>query len=266
MALKPVFENLKDKKESAFIPFLTMGFPSLEEMHELLMAAQEGGADILELGIPFSDPVADGPTIQHTSNVAIENGMNLTLALEMLKESRHKGFSLPVVLMGYANPFYAFGLEKLGPALKDAGVDGLIIPDLPPSESDEFMNALKGFNIDIIFFISPTTTEKRISSVVEKSSGFIYCVSTKGVTGADLNRNYTDIEQLIKRCKQKTDLPICVGFGISTEQQINELTPICEGVIMASKLLTEISSTPHGERASKYKESITKFKSKTLSV
>ena len=231
MDLKSLFEGLRKKNESAFIPFLTMGHPTIEQMPELLKAAQEAGADLLEVGIPFSDPVADGPTVQATSETALRNGMTLELALDIISRERKSGFTLPVVLMGYANPFYAFGLEKLAERLKDAKVSGLIIPDLPPSEAEEFLRVMKPKGIDIIFFISPTTSQSRLEQIAASASGFIYCVSTTGVTGASTQRKFSPLVPLINKTRKLTETPICVGFGISNEDQVKEVSgrASCDG-------------------------------------
>jgi tryptophan synthase alpha chain len=263
MELKTVFENLQQKNEAAFIPFITMGFPTIEQMPELLKAAEDSGADILEVGIPFSDPVADGPTVQAASEQALKNGMTLELAIEIIEQQRTKGFSLPVVLMGYANPFYAYGLKKLAKRLAKAKISGLIIPDLPPSEADEFLEAMRPQGIDIIFFISPTTSDHRLEKIAAQASGFIYCVSTTGVTGASQQRSFKSLTPLIEKTKKITTAPVCIGFGISTEEQVAEVSKICDGAIMASKLLKDLEKNPAEKGTMVFADNISKFKKQT---
>lgn len=241
-----------------------MGYPSSSEMYDLFMAVQEGGADILEVGIPFSDPVADGPVIQQTSKKAIDAGMTLKKAFEMLKDFRSRGFHLPVVLMGYANPFLAYGEEKLIDSMIQTKVSGVIIPDLPPSESLSLNEKLRSAQIDQIFFVAPTTPEKRIKKIAELSSGFIYCISTKGVTGADQKRTFTGLSKTVAKIKAYTDTPVCVGFGISNEKQISEVCALSDGAIMASRLLKDLEKTAPSVRSQTLLHAVKKFKKATF--
>lgn len=240
-----------------------MGYPSPDEMHALFMAIQNGGADILEIGIPFSDPIADGPTIQATSKEALDQGMTLTRALSSLKKSRAKGFHMPVVFMGYANPFYAFGLGRLGEALKNAGVSGVIVPDLPPSEASEFIEALVPFDIDPIFFIAPTTPYERMKSICEASRGFIYCISSTGVTGSATTRGFSHLRPTVESIREFSNLPICVGFGISTKEQIESVCEISDGAIMASKLLDDMKTWAKETRPENLERAVREYKSAT---
>lgn len=266
MILEKVFSQLKKKDETAFIPFLTMGFPNINKMHDLMMAAQAGGADILEIGIPFSDPIADGPTIQRTSEVALGNGMTLRLAIEIVQDSRRKGLTIPIVLMGYANPFYQFGSEKLALALNKANIAGIIVPDLPPTHSEILTLPLAEQGIDTIFFVSPTTSEKRMYTILENTCGFVYYVSTRGVTGENKDRKYEDIKQHITKIKQVSRLPVCIGFGVSTTSQVEEISQFGDGVIMASKLLNDLSKSHPDSMVQDFKENVRKFKKFTKKI
>lgn len=253
-SLQQCFSQLKAQNEAAFIPFLTMGYPSIEEMLPLMFALQDGGADVLELGIPFSDPMADGPTIQMSSQAALEQGINLGMCLELLSEARSKGLHLPVVLMGYCNNFLAFGAEALAQRLKEINVQGLIIPDLPSQETALFKPHLDACGIDLIGFVAPTTTEERVLANIRQASGFLYCIATKGVTGA---RSELDdqLEQFVSSISQKTRSPLCVGFGVSTEQHVQQISGFADGVIVASAIIERLKNWPKEQRVA----SLTQF-------
>ena len=257
------FSQLRSKGEGALIPFLTLGYPSIEETCDLVMAMAEGGADLIELGVPFSDPVADGKTIQQCSQVALENGMTLNKGLELVAELRNRGLDIPIILMGYANPFLAYGIEKLAVDAQKAGVNGLIVPDLPPHEAEHWKAAFSQHGIDIIFFLSPTTSPERMNKIVEFSTGFIYCLSVTGVTGAR-EALATDLKGFLKNVRTLTDKPLAVGFGLSKPEQIKEVIEIADGAIVASALLQGLDNRSKDERAGYLKDFVRKLKDATL--
>lgn len=239
-----------------------MGFPTIEETKPLIKTMAEAGADMIELGIPFSDPLADGPTIQEASQIALENGVTLEKSIALVKELRQEGVNTPFLFMGYANPFLKFGLKKLSEELEQIAVDGLIVPDLPPSEAQIWVDHLKPKGIDLIFFLSPNTKEGRMADVVKHGSGFIYCVSLTGVTGARSELN-PELDGFLKRVRDKTSLPLAVGFGISTNEHVKTVSKWADGVIMASALLAKLKDLPKGERGDYLKEAISTFKAQT---
>ncbi len=212
--------------------FLTIGYPSLEESRDLARAALAGGADVLELGVPFSDPIAEGPTIQHSSQVALENGVNLRHCLEFAAELRAES-DAGLILMGYANPFLAYGIESLADDARAAGVDGLIVADLPAEESASLARALSSQELALVQFLAPTTDPQRAEQVVANGSGFIYVVSLAGVTGARQNMD-VGLATLLRRTRSLTDRPLAVGFGISSPGHVRELRGLADGVIVGS--------------------------------
>ena len=233
------FKQLKRLKKKAFIPFITAGDPTLKITKELVRDFEKAGADIIELGIPFSDPLADGPTIQAASQRALKRDVSLLKILNMVKTLRKEGISVPIALMTYYNPIFHYGERSFILAAKESGVDGLIIPDLPPEEARVLISLTKKAEISTIFFISPTTTKLRRAMIAQKSTGFIYYVSLTGVTGTRQTLSNQFIQD-IKQIKKETDTPICVGFGISTASQVKSVTKIADGVIVGSAIVKEI--------------------------
>ncbi len=229
------FKYLKENGKKAFIAYLTVGFPDIETNLKLVLEMEKRGVDIIELGIPFSDPIADGPTIQASSQASLARGTTPADALLLAAEIR-KHSSIPLILMGYLNPFLHPAPKILAKKLSRAGVDGVIIPDLPPEASDSIRLPLKAEGIHTIFLIAPTSQPDRIKLVCEKSGGFIYYVSRTGVTGArkELSR---EIEGRVKEIKKETDLPVCVGFGISTREQLLRVWETADGAIVGSALI-----------------------------
>lgn len=219
---------------AALIPFLMAGDPDLETSERLLRTAASVG-DIVEIGIPFSDPIADGPTIQRAGQRALAGGTTLNDTLELVRRLR-RNVSIPVVLLTYFNPIFQFGLEPFCREAVDAGVDGIVIPDLPADESDALLAPARIAGLDTIFLVAPTTSDRRITMAAERSRGFVYCVSLTGVTGArsDLPVELTD---LVRRVKSRTSQPVCVGFGISTPEQAASVAKIADGVIVGSALV-----------------------------
>lgn len=235
-------QRLRSAGETALVPFVTVGFPDLETSEALAQTILESGGDMLELGIPFSDPLADGPTIQMTSYRAIQNGATLGRSLEMLKSLRDKGVDAPLIFMGYYNPFLHYGIEKFLQEAEDGGLDGVIVPDLPTEESVEFRKACAGHGVHVIPLLAPTSPDARIAEACKGAGGFIYCVSLTGVTGARQSLS-SGLSDLVGRIRRHTDLPIIVGFGISRHEHIQEIGQFADGAVVASALLDAIDKS-----------------------
>lgn len=233
------FEELKGRGEKAFVAFLTAGDPDIRTTGELIFELERSGADIIELGIPFSDPMADGPTIQASSERALEGGTTLKRVIDLVQEVRKKT-EIPIVLFGYYNPIFAYGLKKFAQAAKKAGADGVLVVDLPPEESDELKTELDSAGLDMIFLLTPTSDEKRMKLAARKGSGFVYYVSLTGVTGTR-EKLSTSIPGYVRRIRAFTDLPIGVGFGISTPEQAASVCSYADGVIVGSAIVNVIA-------------------------
>ncbi|HIF51086.1 MAG TPA: tryptophan synthase subunit alpha [Thiotrichaceae bacterium] len=254
--IEACFNAIKEQNKKALIPFITAGDPStdisLDLMHELAAA----GADIIELGIPFSDPMADGPVIQRASERALLKGTNSDDVFDIVKEFRKRNDTTPIVLMGYLNPIEVMGYTKFAEKAANAGVDGLIIVDSPPEESEELLTALKPYGIDQIFLISPTTRDERIDKICEVASGFLYYVSLKGVTGS----KQLDVDAVSKKVNQirsKTSLAIGVGFGIKDAHTAEAVGRVSDAVVVGSALVERIAE--HAEDSEKMKKEISSF-------
>jgi len=232
------FNELKQRGETALIIYITAGFPSLKESMNNTVLLSKNGADIIEIGVPFSDPVADGPTIQHSSEVALSNGVTLKKIIKALKKIN---LDIPLVIMSYLNPLLAYGKEKLFKDMRDAEISGIIIPDLPAEDSNEWTSLGNIYNIDVIFLIASTTSPERIEQIVKKSRGFIYCISVTGTTGAR-DKLSTGILSFLREVKQLTNKPIAVGFGISTIEQIKLLRNDVDGIIIGSRIINAIKN------------------------
>jgi len=219
----------------ALIAYLTVGYPSLETTYEVANVLANNGCDIIELGIPFSDPLADGATIQKASYQALQQGITPQICLEAAHQLRQK-ITTPLVFMSYYNPILSFGLEAFCQASAKAGIDGLIVPDLPPEEGAELEASAKKFNLDLIYLLAPTSTEGRISLVAEKSHGFIYLISVTGVTGARRSLP-PELEDFVNRVRQRTRKPLCVGFGVANPEQAKRVARMADGVIVGSRLI-----------------------------
>jgi tryptophan synthase alpha chain len=225
----------KQKNHKALIAYVTVGYPNIEATLKVVPLLAESGCDIVELGIPFSDPMADGATIQRASFKALENGVTTSLCLDIAKKLSKKT-PIPLVFMTYFNPIYQYGLEKFCHDCVASGIDGLIVPELPPEEGDELGNLAGKSGVDLIYFLAPTSVEERIKMVANKARGFIYLVSIAGVTGAR-NELPPDLGKFISRVKQLAKQPVCVGFGISTPEQAARIAQTADGVIIGSKLI-----------------------------
>ena len=244
------FENLRKAGRTALMPYLTIGYPHLQSALTLVPGLVDAGADLIELGVPFSDPLADGATIQAASQQALANGVTLSVCLEQAAMLRDRGISVPLLLMGYYNPILQMGLEHFACRAASAGIDGVIVPDLPPEESDELLLALRPRGINPIFLLAPTSDDRRIQVVAERSGGFLYLVSLTGVTGAR-DRLSTGIESFVARVRPLTGLPLAVGFGISTPAQAAQVARLADGVIVGSALIRAIGAADDPDEAAR---------------
>ena len=235
------FEKLQAEGRAGLVTFMTAGDPDLETSAKILDGIAEAGADLIELGVPFSDPMADGPAIQASSLRAIKAGMTLRKTLGMVAEFRKKDNDTPVILMGYYNPIYIYGVDQFLIDAKEAGVDGFIVVDLPPEEEQELCLPAIAAGLNFIYLTAPTTDDERLPRVVEHASGFIYFVSILGITGTRA-ANATDAAVHVKRIKNHSDLPVCVGFGIRTPEQAAEFATIADGVVVGSALVDKVTA------------------------
>jgi tryptophan synthase alpha chain len=232
------FAELKKRGEAALIPFVTAGDPDLDTTLKILRALEQGGADCIELGIPFSDPTADGPTIQRSSERALRNGLSLPRVFHTVREFRESS-ELPLILFGYFNPFFRYGVEKFCRQAAKAGADGVLCVDLPPEESGELKRWTDAEGLDLIFLLSPTSGADRIQKVARKGRGFIYYVSVTGVTGARRSFDET-LRAQVARVRKATSLPVGVGFGISTPQQSAWIGGLADAAVVGSALVAKI--------------------------
>lgn len=244
--IQSVFEKLKVRQRKALIPFITAGDPNPQLTVPLLHALVEAGADILELGVPFSDPMADGPTIQRASERALKHHVGLHHVLDMVAEFRAKDAQTPVVLMGYGNPIEAMGWETFARRCAEVAVDGVLTVDFPPEESHEAFAHLEAHGIDPIFLLAPTTRDERVQQVAKLARGYVYYVSLKGVTGAD-NLDLSAIEQKLPQLRRHISLPIGVGFGIRDGATASAVAKMCDGVVVGSRIVQEIENSNEQE-------------------
>ncbi len=225
-------------RAAALMPYYTLGYPDRETSLDII-AAIAADSDLLELGVPFSDPLADGPTIQHSTQVALERGATLAGCLDMVRELRRRGVTTPVLLFGYYNPFLAYGLAALARDAREAGAQGFIVPDLPPEEAAELEAAAAAEGLAYIHFLAPTSSPRRIETVTRRANGFIYLVSVTGVTGARTSF-HADLAGFIERARARTAVPLAVGFGISTPEQAATIGRLADGVIVGSALINAV--------------------------
>lgn len=233
------FKNLKENDRKALIPYIMAGDPSLEDTRRFVLELEAAGADIIELGVPFSDPLADGPTIQRAAERALANGTTLRKVLALVKEIR-KASQIPLILMTYYNPVFKYGIEKFITDAVKAGVDGVIIPDLIPDEAQDVMRLAKEHELDTIFLLAPTSTEERIHKVAKAATGFIYYVSITGITGSALTLG-KDMKDTLHTLRGATQKPVAVGFGVSTPEEASQVSKLADGVIIGSAIVKRIS-------------------------
>ena len=239
-------EKIKSENKPALVPYLTVGYPHASISESLATAVLANGADMLELGIPFSDPLADGPTIQMTSFRALENGTTVQTAIDTVAGLRSIDIEAPLIFMGYFNPFLQYGISRFLRVAADAGLDGLIVPDLPSEESKLVATESRNVGIHLIPLLAPTSTDERIESACAEAGGFIYCVSLTGVTGAR-RRLSTGVEILVGRIRKYTNLPVLVGFGVSSKEDIERIGKYADGAVVGSAFLDAISRSKEGE-------------------
>ena len=234
--IQAVFERLKLEGKKGLVPFITAGDPDPNDTVGLMHGLVEAGANVIELGVPFSDPMADGPVIQRASERALLKGVTLTQCLSMVTEFRKNDANTPVVLMGYANPIERMGVEHFAKQARAAGVDGVLIVDYPPEECEDFTSILKTHGIDPIFLLAPTSSEERIAHVAKVASGYIYYVSLKGVTGA-ATLDTSAVASVIPQIRQVSNVPIAVGFGIRDAESARRVGQSADAVVIGSKLV-----------------------------
>ena len=232
------FSELQRQGRKGLIPFITAGDPDLASTAEILVELSRAGASLIELGVPFSDPMADGPVIQRASERALKHGIGITDFLGLVKDFR-KTSQTPLILFSYFNPLLQFGLKRLAQEAKAAGVDGVLVTDLSPEEAGEFESELRANDLDMIFLIAPTSTDERLKLVAQHARGFIYAVSRAGVTGVRTNVS-AEAEKLVNRMRQFSSLPIAVGFGISTADQVKDVQRYADAVVIGSAIVSEI--------------------------
>lgn len=244
------FARAREEGRVTLIPYVMAGYPDLETSEALAVALGEAGADVLELGVPFSDPQADGLTIQGASEKALASGMSLPKALDLAKRITAR-IATPVVMMGYYNPIFSYGIERFTTAAAEAGIAGLIVPDLPPEEATTLQDAAAARGIEMIFLVTPTSPERRIEQVVRAAErtggGFLYCVSLSGVTGAR-DRLPEQLPAFLRRVQARTALPLAVGFGVSRAEHVAEIGTMADGAVVASALITTVDRAAPEQR------------------
>ena len=245
--IEAALAQAKHNGQVAIIPYLTVGFPSVEVTLELVSTMADGGAAVIELGIPFSDPLADGVTIQHATFHALQQKVTPQVCLDLCSTLRERGLEVPLVLMGYYNPIYAYGLDEFTQAARDAGVDGLIVADLPSEESSPLKKACAESGLALIPLLAPTSNEKRVAAACEGARGFVYCISVTGVTGAR-DELPSDINELVSNVRKHTDLAVAVGFGVSTRSHVERLSYTADAVVIGSAFIRAIDQR-HQEQA-----------------
>ena len=243
-------ERLRHRGSLALNGWQTIGYPDPATAERLVPALLEGGFDLIELGVPFSDPMADGPTIQRASQRALEHGITLDDCFGTVRRLRRGGVDAPLLFLSYYNPVLTFGLERFAAAAGEAGLDGLIVPDLPPEESDALVRALEPVGVDPIFLVAPTSTEGRLRAVAARARGFVYCVSLTGVTGARDTLPET-LPDYLARVRRTTQLPLAVGFGISRPEHVAALRGHADAAIVASRIIDIMEDTAAPEHAAR---------------
>lgn len=241
------FARCRAQGRKAFVAFVTAGDPSPERTVEVALELERGGADVLELGVPFSDPLADGPVIQRSSERALRRGVTLLRVLEMVREIRRRS-ALPTVLFSYLNPIHRLGTERLADQARQAGVDGVLVTDLPPEEANGWLDAARRADLDTIFLAAPTSPDERLRRIAQASRGFVYAISRTGVTG-EKDRVSDDARPLVERVRAQTREPVAIGFGISSPEQVRAAAQLADGVVVGSALVRFLEESPDGDVA-----------------
>ena len=240
--IQQTLDNLKKQNRKGLIPFITAGFPEPELTVPLMHALVEGGADIIELGVPFSDPIADGPVIQHASEVALSKGMTLEKLLGLVKTFRQRDDRTPIVLMGYANPIERMGTDVFIEKAVSCGVDGVLVVDYPPEEATDFAAGFRQAGMDMIFLLAPTSTDERIRKIGRMAGGYLYYVSLKGVTGSG-NLDVGEVTSRIEKIRKYVTIPVGVGFGIRDAATARALGSVADAVVIGSRIIQELDKT-----------------------
>jgi tryptophan synthase alpha chain len=241
-------QETRRKRRKLFCVFLTLGYPSVAATERLILSSEKAGVDIIELGFPFSDPLADGPTIQYSSEQAIKKNVTIKGAFALVRRLRQKGSKVPILFFGYFNPVCSYGRKNFARDARSAGMDGLIIPDLPPEEETEFQKECRKQRLHFVRLVAPTTADKRARMLVQKSQGFIYYVSLRGVTGARKTMP-ADLKAHLAKLKRMTSKPVLAGFGISTPKQVRAISRMSDGVIVGSAVIEHLKrGIPAAER------------------
>jgi tryptophan synthase alpha chain len=236
--IREKFSELKRSGRGGFIPFITAGDPDIATTERLLIELANAGADIIELGVPFSDPVADGEVIQRASERALRNGVTVHDALTCARNVRHH-IDVPIVLFSYFNPLLQFGPQPFAPAARDAGIDAVLVTDLIPEEAESWTRNLLQHRLDPIFLVAPTTSDKRLAHIAQQAHGFIYAISRAGVTG-ERDKMTRDAEALVRRVRSVSDLPVAVGFGISSAEHVRDVWRFADAAVVGSAIVSEI--------------------------
>ncbi len=244
--VKDLFKSTKENGRAALSMYVTAGYPNLDASYSIIKSAIDAGVDIVELGVPYSDPLADGTTIQNASTAALSNGVTLQDCIDLAVLLRAASPNTPIVLMGYYNPFLQYGIENLSKECGLAGIDGLIVPDLPPEESGVLQDALNLHGLDLIYLLAPTSDAARVEQVIRRTTSFIYCVSVTGVTGARSTIEADGLE-LVSQVKEATEFPVALGFGISTPAHVREASGVADAVIVGSAFVDKINNDLEGD-------------------
>lgn len=245
-SIQQAFERAAAAGQAALIPYLMTAYPDPNGSVEMARTLERAGADLIELGMPFSDPLADGPTVQRAATASLRAGTTVSTCIRTAAEIR-RSVAVPLVMMGYYNPIYRYGVQRFCEDAAAAGVDGLILPDLPPEEAGELLRHARRRGMDLIFLIAPTSTDERIRTAASAGSGFLYCVAVTGVTGARSSVS-SDVAPFLARARQHTELPLAVGFGISTPENVRQVAAVADGVVVASALLQLAEQATPAER------------------
>lgn len=251
--MRELFATARAEGRKLFIPYVTAGYPRREDSVPILLACQQGGADIIEIGMPFTDPLADGATIQHANQIALERGISFRGCLEIVAEARAKGLTVPVVFMGYYNPILSHGELKAVVDAKAAGADGFILVDLPPEEAGTFIAACRANDMSFIPLVAPTTRDERIAVLAKSADSWMYCVSVTGTTGGK-TVDTGDLTAFIDRVRAHTDLPLAVGFGIGTRAQADRVRLVADAIAVGSAIIATIDAAEEDRRAQRVRE------------
>ena len=241
--LTRTLERVKAESRPALVPYLTIGWPELGDTERIVPAALSGGADIIELGLPFSDPIADGPIIQRTSQRALNNGVTPVYALEVARRLREQGVAAPLLFMGYYNPMFNYGLDAFAAACAEVSIDGLLVPDLPPEESDPLLEACRAHGRHLIYFLAPTSTPERMDAVVQRANGFIYLIAVTGITGPR-EALAAGLGAYARRVRERTELPLALGFGISRREHVEQAGRHVDAVVVGAAFLNHLDGLP----------------------